>query len=155
MKRGIVVAVGAAAFVAAGITGCTSHKDESDKATTTTASANNAGSGAKIVIDGKDQAVEGTVVCQSSNGNVNIIIGNGATGFGAVVTEGDSPKVKSAGLGSLNGASLAFNDGTPGASANAVKDGNRYTISGVAISVNAADPQHPVSKPFEIQVSCP
>lgn len=116
MKRGLVVAIGGAAIVAAGLVGCSGDKDKSEAKGTTVS--NGAGavatnSSAKVTIDGKEQKIEGAVVCQSSNGNVNIVIGSGAQGFGAVVTEGDSPTVKSAGLGSLNGQSLAFSEGTP------------------------------------------
>ncbi|RIT96179.1 lipoprotein LpqH [Mycobacteroides abscessus] len=158
MKRGLVVAIGGAAIVAAGLVGCSGDKDKSETKGTTVS--NGAGavatnSSAKVTIDGKEQKIEGAVVCQSSNGNVNIVIGSGAQGFGAVVTEGDSPTVKSAGLGSLNGQSLAFSEGTPGASAKATKDGKKYRIEGTAIAVDMANPTQPSNKPFEIEVTCP
>ncbi|RIU27872.1 hypothetical protein D2E92_17470, partial [Mycobacteroides abscessus] len=142
----------------AGLVGCSGDKDKSETKGTTVS--NGAGavatnSSAKVTIDGKEQKIEGAVVCQSSNGNVNIVIGSGAQGFGAVVTEGDSPTVKSAGLGSLNGQSLAFSEGTPGASAKATKDGKKYHIEGTAIAVDMANPTQPSNKPFEIEVTCP
>ncbi|AYM40908.1 MULTISPECIES: lipoprotein LpqH [Mycobacteroides] len=153
MKRGLVVAIGGAAIIAAGLVGCSSDKSSTTVSGNGGAVATN--STAKVVIDGKEQKIEGAVVCQASNGNVNIVIGSGAQGFGAVVTEGDSPTVKSAGLGSLNGQSLAFSEGTPGANAKATKDGKKYHIEGTAIAVDMANPMQPSNKPFEIEVTCP
>ena len=40
-------------------------------------------------------------------------------------------------------------------SAKATKDGNKYTISGTATGVDMANPMQPVTKPFEIEVTCP
>jgi len=39
--------------------------------------------------------------------------------------------------------------------AKAEKDGKTYTISGSATGVDMANPMQPVTKPFEIEVTCP
>jgi len=111
--------------------------------------------GAKVSIDGQDQNVEGTVVCTAMGGNVQIAIGNATTGIGAQVSEGDSPTVHSVGLGNVNGVALGFQEGAPGGEATATKDGSTYTIKGTATGVDMANPTQPVTKPFEIAVTCP
>ena len=171
MKRGFVVAVGGAALVIAGLSGCSSG-DSSSEATTaeetsvevttteeTTTVAESpsvtTGSGTtKVTIDGQDQAVEGNVVCAAMGGNVNIAIGEAMTGIAAVVSEGDAPTVSSVALGNVDGVSLGFTQGA-GGEATAEKNGNTYTISGTATGVDMANPMTPVNKPFTIEVTCP
>jgi hypothetical protein len=55
----------------------------------------------------------------------------------------------------LGGVALAFQDGAPGGNATATKDGKSYTISGTATGVDMANPMQPITKPFEIAVTCP
>jgi ipoprotein LpqH len=110
---------------------------------------------ATVSIDGQDQAVEGTVVCTAMGGNVQIAIGNATTGIGAQLSEGDSPTVHQVGLGNVNGVALGFAEGAPGGEATATKDGNTYKISGTATGVDLANPMQPVTKPFELEVTCP
>lgn len=150
MKVGFLAAVGGAAIVIAGLAGCSSDK-ESSSATQTAA----AGEGkAKVVVDGQDQNVEGTIACNSAGGNVNIAIGNPIQGIGAVVTEGDSPTVKSVALGNVLGAQLGYAEGS-GGNAEVKKDGNTYNIKGTATGIDTANPLQPVNKPFELEVTCP
>ncbi len=106
MKRELVVALGGAAIVIAGLSGCSSDDKKSSSssssekstssasatATATESPTAAAGSGAtKVTIDGADQAVNGSVVCATMGGNVNIAIGEAATGIAAVLSDGDSP----------------------------------------------------------------
>ena len=107
----------------------------------------------KVTIDGKDQNVQGTTVCTSAGGTINIAIGGAATGIGAVLTDGNPPTVKSVALGNVNGVSLGYASGGQG-NASATKDGNKYTIKGTATGVDMANPMQPVSKPFEIDANC-
>ena len=116
---------------------------------------NPAAGAARVVIDGQDQEVEGTVVCTAAAGSVQIAIGNATQGIGAQVSEGDSPTVRSVGLGNVNGVALAFQEGAPGGEATADKDGSTYTIKGTATGVDMANPAQPMKKPFEIAVTCP
>lgn len=165
MKRGFVVAVSGAALLIAGLSGCSSDDKSSSASSSseTSAAASSAsesptaasGSGTtKVVIDGQEQAVNGSIVCAAMAGNVNIAIGEGTTGIAAVVSEGDSPTVTSVGLGNVNGVTLGYAAGA-GGEATATKDGNTYTITGTATGVDMSNPTSPVNKPFEIEVTCP
>ncbi|MBX7431101.1 lipoprotein LpqH [Mycobacterium sp. Y57] len=151
--RGIAVAIGGAAVVIAGLSGCSSDDKSSTSGDTSTAAA--AEGTSTVTIDGQDQNVEGTVVCSTMGGNVNIAIGDATTGIGAVVSEGDSPSVVSVGLGNVNGVTLGYQSGVNQEEATVEKDGSTYKISGTATGVDMANPLQPVTKPFEIQVSCP
>jgi lipoprotein LpqH len=166
VKRGFVVAVGGAAIVIAGLSGCSSD-DKKTESTGTSAAATSAsgtasasataapsGSGTKITIDGKDQNVSGTVVCTAMGGNMNIAIGDAATGIAAVVSE-DGSNVQSVGLGNVNGVTLGYQAGTGQGEAKATKDGSNWKISGTATGIDMANPMQPVNKPFEIDVACP
>ena len=153
MKRGLVVAVGGAAIVIAGLSGCSSDKKSETSGETSSAAA--AEGKSTVSIDGKDQAVQGTVVCSTMGENVNIAIGDATTGIGAVVGTGDSPVVHSVGLGNVNGVTLGFQENAGQGEAKAEKDGSTYKISGSAVGVDMANPLQPVNKPFEIEVSCP
>jgi lipoprotein LpqH len=154
VKRGFVVAVGGMAILVAGLSGCSSD-DKKSETTGETSSAASAEGKSTVTIDGKDQAVQGTVVCSSMGGNMNIAIGDAATGIAAVVSEGDEPTVQSVGLGNVNGVTLGYQSGTGQGEAKAEKDGNTYKISGTATGVDMANPLQPVNKPFEMEVSCP
>ena len=162
MLRGLVIGAGSAALVVAGLTGCSSDNKAGDK--TATASAATATSGsvsasagagtAKVTIDGEPMDVQGQVACASNGGTFTIGVGDAATGIGIVMAE-DASKVTSVGLGNVNGVALGFQEGAPGGSATATKDGKTYTVTGTATGVDMANPMQPVTKPFEIAVSCP
>jgi ipoprotein LpqH len=163
VKRGFVVAVGGAAIVIAGLSGCSSDEKKSESpatsaettgAGTASATAAPSGGGTKVSIDGQDQNVSGTVVCSAMGGNMNIAIGGAATGIAAVVSE-DGSNVTSVGLGNVNGVTLGYTSGTGQGDAKATKDGNNGTISGTATGIDMANPMQPVNKPFEIAVTCP
>lgn len=156
MKRGLMVAVAGAAILAAGISGCSSNKQSSGGSGTSSAVNTSAGaaSGTKVLIDGKDQNVSGSVVCTSAGGTVNIAIGGAATGIAAVLTDANPPQVKSVGLGNVNGVTLGYTSGTGQGKASAEKNGNSYKITGTATGVDMANPMQPVNKPFEIDVTC-
>lgn len=153
MNRGFVVAIGGAAIVIAGLSGCSSDKKSGTSGETSKAAS--AEGKSTVTIDGKDQAVQGTVVCSTMGGNVNIAIGDATTGIGAVVSSGDSPTVHSVGLGNVNGVTLGFQENAGQGEAKAEKDGNTYKISGTAIGMDMANPMQPVNKPFQIEVTCP
>ncbi|MEN3318066.1 MAG: lipoprotein LpqH [Mycobacterium sp.] len=165
MNRGFVVAVGGAALVIAGLSGCSSGDKKSESSSssasssasgTASASATAApsGGGTKVSIDGQDQNVSGTVVCSAMGGNMNIAIGDAATGIAAVLNS-DGATVQSVGLGNVNGVTLGYQSGTGQGEAKAEKDGNSYKISGTATGIDMANPMQPVNKPFEIDVTCP
>jgi ipoprotein LpqH len=163
VKRGLVVAIGGAAIVIAGLSGCSSDKKSESPTTsaeattgagTASATAAPSGGGTKVTIDGQDQNVAGTVVCSAMGGNMNIAIGDAAMGIAAVVSE-DGATVQSVGLGNVNGVTLGYQNGTGQGEAKATKDGNNWKISGTATGIDMANPMQPVNKPFEIDVACP
>jgi len=163
VNRGILVGVAGVSIVVAGLAGCSSNKSNTSSSGTTSPTAATApatataGAGTtKVIIDGQDQHVQGTVSCATANGNVNIAIGGASTGIGAVLSDANPPVVHSVGLGNVNGVNLAYSDSAPGAgSAQATKDGNAYKITGNATGIDMSNPTQPVTKPFEIDVTCP
>jgi lipoprotein LpqH len=151
-KHGILVGIAAAATVVAGLAGCSSNKSS----TSESSSSAPAPGGNKVIVDGQTQNVTGQVSCTQVNGNLSIGIGDPTTGIGAVVTNADPPVVQAVGLGNLTGVTLGYSAGAPNqGNAQATKSGNSYTIKGTAAGVNSANPQQPLSKSFEMDVTCP
>lgn len=160
MKRPVAIAAAATAILAIGLSGCSSDTSNTSSGGTSSAkptasvSAGVGASEAKVTIDGKDQNIQGTTVCTTAAGNVNIAIGGAATGIAAVLTDGSPPQVKSVGLGNVNGVTLGYTAGSGQGDAKATKDGNNYKITGNATGVDMTNPMQPVKKPFEIDVTC-
>ena len=149
-KCGILVGVAAATTVVAGLAGCSSNKSSTTSPTSSTAAAGN-----QVIIDGQNQNVAGQVTCTPANGNVNIGIGDPSNGIGAVVSSADPPVVQAVGLGNLTGATLGYSAGAPNqGTVQATKSGNSYTIKGTATGINTTNQQQ-LSKPFEMDVTCP
>ncbi|BBZ36766.1 lipoprotein LpqH [Mycolicibacterium confluentis] len=166
MKRGIAVAISGAAIVVGGLVGCSSDKSAKEQVssatetaksavTSATDAAKEAVNGPKLTIDGEDQKIEGDVTCSAMGGNVQIALANNDQGIGAQLSEGDEPVVHQVGIGSFNGTVLGFQEGAPGGEATATKDGNTYKIKGTATGVDMANPMQPLTKPFELTVTCP
>ena len=128
MIRQVLAVAGSAAVMVTGLSGCSSDK--------------------------KSESIKGQVVCSTMGGNVNIAIGEQATGIAVVMSE-DASKVSSVGLGNINGIVLGFQDGAPGGTASATRDGKAYKITGTASGIDMANPMAPMTKPFEIEVTCP
>jgi lipoprotein LpqH len=150
VKRGLTVAAAGAAILAAGIAGCSSNKGTTVSGGGVTAST---GGTTKVIIDGKDQSVQGSTVCTKAAGNVNIAVGGSNTGISVVLTDANPPGVKAVQLGNVNGVTLQYAQGGQG-NASATKDGNTYKITGTATGVDMANPMQPVNKPFEIDATC-
>ncbi len=165
MKQSLLVAVGGAAIVVAGLAGCSSgdksssgssssSSSESSSSSSSAASSSAAASGGTTVtIDGQPKDVGGSVVCASMGGNVNVAIGEAMTGIAAVISDGDSPTVTSVALGNVNGTTLAVGAGQ--GDATATKDGKSYKITGNAVGIDMANPMQPTKKPFELDFTCP
>jgi Mycobacterium 19 kDa lipoprotein antigen len=112
-----------------------------------------AGGSATLTIGGTPSNVTGPVVCNTDNGKFSIAVGDLGTGF-IVGLEPDASAVHNVGLPMAdNGLVLAFTEGAPGNDAKATKDGNTYQITGTATGTDNANNQ--VSKPFEINATCP
>ncbi|MGB3483310.1 MAG: lipoprotein LpqH [Mycobacterium sp.] len=175
MKSALFVAIGGVAIIVGGLTGCSGDKSAEESissatetiesgassATSAITSATEAAKGnpppgaATVTIDGQEQNIEGQAVCTNMAGNIQIAIGNATQGIGAQVTEADPPVVKQVGLGNVNGVALGYTEGVPGGEASAEKDGNTYKISGNATGVDMANPMQPMTKSFELAVTCP
>jgi lipoprotein LpqH len=134
-------------MVVAGLAGCSNNKSNTSSSSPSTE---------KVTIDGQNQNITGQVSCTPAGGNLNIAIGDPTNGIGAVITTANPPAVQSVGLGNVNGVTLGYAAAAPNqGNVQATKNGNSYTIKGTATGVNMANPQQPVTKPFEIDVTCP
>jgi ipoprotein LpqH len=152
-KQRILVGIAAAATVVAGLAGCSSNKPGTSASGSSSAPAPG---GNKVIVDGQAQNVTGQVSCTQVNGNLSIGIGDPTTGIGAVVTNADPPVVQAVGLGNLTGVTLGYSAGAQNqGNAQATKSGNSYTIKGTATGINSTNPQQPLSKSFEMDVTCP
>ncbi|TPG28263.1 lipoprotein LpqH [Mycolicibacterium hodleri] len=165
MKQSLLVAVGSAAIVVAGLAGCSSgdksssgssqssSSSESSSSSSAASSSAEASAGTKVTIDGQSKDVGGSIVCSTMGGNVNVAIGEAMTGIAAVISDGDSPTVTSVALGNVNGITLAVGGGQ--GDATATKDGKSYKITGNAVGIDMANPMQPTKKPFELDFTCP
>ena len=155
MKRGLTVTVAGAAILVAAISGCSDNKSGGGVATSVPGGSVSVGGAnkAKVIIDGKDQNVQGTTVCTKTAGNVSIAVGGNSTGISVVLTDANPPDVKAVQLGNVNGVTLQYAQGGQG-NASVTMDGNTYKITGTATGVDMANPTQPVNKPFEIDATC-
>jgi ipoprotein LpqH len=169
VKRGLLVAAGVATVVV-GVAGCSSGNkststssssatsSSSSSATTSSSSAPASSSTpavageTKVIIGGAPQNVSGPVVCETNQGRFSIAVGDMVTGI-IVGLEPDGSAVHSAGLGTVDGVVLSFTEGAPGNTATATKTDKSYKITGTATGVDNAGKE--VSKPFEVNVTCP
>jgi ipoprotein LpqH len=148
VKRSLSVAAAATAIVVVGLSGCSSTPGQKVSTTGT----------AKVTIDGQDQNVKGQVTCQKAGGQLQIGIGQPGTQTAVAVqaTDANPPVVHQIALGNVNGVTLAYQQGAPGASATATEDGSSYKFTGTATGMNTANPTAGmVSKSFEVDVTCP
>jgi lipoprotein LpqH len=179
VKRGFTVTVAGAGIVVTALAGCSSNNSstpsssssatssssssssssESSPTSSSAAASSAAGAGqTKVTIDGQDQNVQGQVLCTTAAGNLNIVIGAPPTGVVVTLTTADPPQVTNVALGNVNGVSLGYTGSMGGMSqgnAAATKDGSSYKITGTASGVDMANPGTMVTKPFEIDVTCP
>ena len=156
VKRGIVVGVAGVAMVVASLAGCSSNKSNTGASGS---SGPSSAAGPQVIVDGQKQNITGQVTCTPNGENIFIGIGDATQGVGAVVSNANPPIVHSVGLGSVNGVNLGFSDAAPGQASNAgaALNGKSYSIKGTATGVDMSNPQQrqKVSKPFEMDVTCP
>jgi ipoprotein LpqH len=155
VKHGFAVGVAGLAIVVASCAGCSSHKSKTG-ASNAPAPADTA---PQVIVDGKNQNVSGPVTCTPAGNNINITVGDAANGVGAVVSNDNPPIVHAVGLGAVNGITLGYADAAKGqeGSAGAAVSGKYYQIKGTATGADVKNPQQPqqVTKPFELDVTCP
>ena len=155
MKRGLTVAAAGAAIVVAGISGCSSNKSGSISTSVPGGSVSAGGNNSsKVIIDGKDQNVQGTTICTKAGGNISIAVGGNQTGISVVLADASPPTVKAVQLGNVNGVTLQYAAGSSQGNASATKNGSSYKITGTATGTDMANPMQPVNKPFEIDITC-
>ena len=154
-KHRILVGIAAAVSVIAGLVGCSSNKPS----TSASSSSAPAPGGNKVIVDGQNQNVSGAVTCTPSGNSVNIGIGDPSNGVGAVLSTDNPPIVHAVGLGTVNNVTLGYADAAPGqeSSAGAAVNGKTYAIKGTATGSDMTNPQQPqpVTKPFEMNFTCP
>jgi ipoprotein LpqH len=152
VNRAITVVIAGAATVATVLAGCSSNKSSTGASTSATPAA----TGTQVIVDGQNQNVTGAVTCTPNGDNIGIGIGDVANGVGAVLSTATPPIVHSVGLGNVGGVTLGYSDAAPGQSGNAgaAVDGKTYAIKGNATGLDPNTSQT-VTKPFEIDVTCP
>lgn len=153
MKREIVVGIAGIAIVVASGAGCSNKKSgASDPGAAAPA-------GPQVMVDGRNLNVSGPVRCTPAGNNINIAVGDAATGIGAVVSNDNPPIVHAVGLGTVDGMTLGYSDVAKGQAGNAgaAVSGKSYQIKGTANGADVSNPQQPkpVTKPFELDVTCP
>jgi lipoprotein LpqH len=156
VKREIVVGVAGLAIAAAACAGCSSNKSNSGASSSGAAPA---AAGPQLTVDGQNQNISGAVTCNTANGVLTIGVGDATAGIGAVLSTDNPPLVHSVGLGNVNNVDLGFSDAAPNQASNAgaAVNGKSYAIKGTATGTDVSNPQQPqtVTKPFELDVTCP
>ncbi|MGE5695129.1 MAG: lipoprotein LpqH [Candidatus Sericytochromatia bacterium] len=155
--RGVVFAIaGTAALVCVTLSGCSGGNSGSPSSAAPNASTSTAVSASdpvKVVVDGQDQNPHGPVTCDNSLDTVTFItIGQKNDHVFATVTNDNPPQVGMLGLGEINGVPFGYGKGTGHGSAQVVKDGKTYRITGTAVG---GSERAPVTKPFGMDVLCP
>jgi lipoprotein LpqH len=151
------------------MTGCASNESKPDGSTTSgvaTASASDvpapgtpaqtsaAPDAAHVKFGSTDVGPVTTVGCQTDGGVTTITV-DAAQKTTVVLTDEDTPAVKSVSIGEAgSGPSLMFLEGVT-APPQASREDKKFTVSGSGMGTDAANPDVPVEMPFEIAVSCP
>jgi lipoprotein LpqH len=156
VKREIVVGIAGLAIAAAACAGCSSNKSNPGASSSGSATA---AAGPQLTVDGQNQNISGAVTCNTANGVLTIGVGDPTAGVGAVLSTDNPPIVHSIGLGNVNNVALGFSDAAPNQASNAgaAVNGKSYAIKGTATGTDVSNPQQPqtVTKPFELDVTCP
>ena len=149
VRKSVVIGV-----VALGLAGCSTQNSQSGAG-----SADVGMRAPQVIVDGQQRAVSGGVTCHQAGDNVTIGIGDMANGVGAVVTTSNPPRVRSVGLGTVDGVALGYTNADPGQANNvaAAVKGRSYTIKGTATGSDLRDLRSPqeVNRTFQMDVTCP
>ena len=109
-----------------------------------------------MTIDGQDQNASGTVHCNTSGNTTTIVVGEGSSGYTVAMDNGNPPTVKTVVLANIGGGvALGYHKGMGSGNAEATQDGNSYKVTGTATGMDMSHGMKMVSKPFEIDVTCP
>ena len=149
VRKSVVICV-----VAVGLAGCTTHRSEPDVGSPSAALP-----APQVFVDGQPRPVSGGVTCHQAGDNVTIGIGDMSNGVGAVVSTSNPPRVRSVGLGTVDGVALGYTNADPGQANNvaAAVQGRSYTIKGTATGSDLRDLRSPqeVNRTFQMDVTCP
>lgn len=156
MPRGFLVILAGASVAAVSLVGCSSDKSTptAGKTVTYDGGAMTENATATATIDGQPHKVEGPMACTAFDDDDFVIsIGTGLQSVKATLSSGDEPTVSSVHLGDLAGYVLVVSGHSNGGEAKVVKDGKKYTITGTAFGMDTVNT--PVTKPFEVELTCP
>jgi serine/threonine-protein kinase len=106
-----------------------------------------------VLLDGQPQNVTGDVTCVTYQGETYLTI-QGSSTISVGMRVGDPPAVTLIGMVDVGGFTLGYNEGGAG-SAEAVKNGSTYTVTGTITGAESVDPTGPVTKDVAITVVCP
>jgi ipoprotein LpqH len=152
MKDAVTTPLVGAAVLAAALAGCASgHINVGGQSVSTNGHA-------KVIVDGKDQNINGSVTCQKAGGELQIGIGQpgSASTVAVQATDANPPAIHQIALGTVDNVTLAYQQGSPGASATATQNGDDYKFTGTATGMDKNNMMAGlVSKPFEVDVTCP
>lgn len=147
---------------ASAVTTVPGPSDESTPATPTTTTpvaetTTEADGSATVVIGGKRTELSGHLICShTGDGNFNIVMSNSTQTYSlAVSLSNDLTKVRSVGLGNIDGVSLSFQEYQAGLEASASRDGNTYTVTGTGVGFNKDDLNTQINEDFTVVASCP
>jgi lipoprotein LpqH len=106
----------------------------------------------KVVVDGQDQGVVQKVHCGTMTDGLKIKISMGDHGVVAILSDANPPGVKGVQFSNTfvnGGVTLEYDSRKNEGNGNVTKQGNTYRITGTGVGKDK------VSKPFEIDVTCP
>jgi lipoprotein LpqH len=158
-----LVAAAACAALLTGVVGCSSQ-DSPDAGQPSGAATESEGPAAtpvdadqgKVVLGGNDLGPVTAIGCETKDGLTTISIETGVRTT-VTLTEGEAPNVQSVNIGDVwsEGPSLVYMSGLSGVPVVASRDGDNYTVTGIGMGADPADPSVPVDTPFDIAVTCP
>ncbi len=156
----LVAAAGCAALLT-GVAGCSSQDSndagqspatESDGPAATPVEADQG----KVVLGGSELGPVTAIGCETSDGLTTITIESDVRTT-VKVTEGEAPNVESVNIGDVwsDGPSVVYMSGLSEVPVVATRDGDTYTVAGIGMGADPADPSVPADTPFDIAVTCP
>lgn len=156
-----LVAAAGCAVLLTGVAGCSS--DDSNDAAESAATESEGPAvtpvgpdQGKVVLGGNELGPVTAIGCETGDGLTTISIESDVHST-VTLTEGEAPNVESVNIGDVwsEGPSLVYMAGLSGSPVVASRDGGSYTVTGIGMGADPADPSVPVDTPFDIAVTCP
>ncbi|AKS31168.1 lipoprotein LpqH [Mycolicibacterium goodii] len=156
-----LVAAAACAVVLTGVAGCSSQDPSDSGQRSATESGGPAATPVqadqgKVTLGGNELGQVTAIGCVTEGGLTTISIESDVRTT-VTLTEGEAPNVESVNIGDVwsQGPSLVYLAGLSGAPVVASRDGDSYTVTGIGMGADPADPSVPADTPFDIAVTCP